>query len=326
MTAGTVLILGGTRFVGRHIAESLLAAGHRVSVLTRGRSRDELPGSVERIRGDRDEGAPGLAALKGRVWDACVDVSGYTARQVRASAEMLRGRVGRYVFISAVSVYGDPVERPVREGHARVAPAGEDVTEVVGEMYGRLKVTCENIVEEVHGERSALLRPQIVVGPHDRSGRYTYWVGRAAAGEVLGPGDGTDHVQVIDARDLAGFVGNVIAAGLSGPYNLAGPRLTWAEFLRVLGAGRVVWVPAGIIRGAGVSEYELPLYRQERGPRSGLMEVSSARAIAAGLSLRDASVTARDVREWMRGREVASEQAEPLTRDQEAELMRLARG
>jgi 2'-hydroxyisoflavone reductase len=196
-------------------------------------------------------------------------------------------------------------------------------------MYGRLKVTCENIVEEVHGERSALLRPQIVVGPHDRSGRYTYWVGRAAvggAGEVLGPGDGTDHVQVIDARDVAGFVRRVIEAGLSGAYNLAGPRQTWAEFLRVLGAARVAWVPAGIIRGAGVSEYELPLYRLERGPRSGLMEVSSARAIGAGLSLTDAGVTAGDVREWMQGREVASEQAEPLTREREAELIRLARG
>src|SRR5262245_12596217 len=179
-----VLVLGGTRFVGRHIAEALLAGGHAVSVFTRGESPDALPAHVERLRGDRDQGTAGLAALEGRAWDACVDVSGYTARQVRASAEGLRARVGQYVFVSAVSVYGDPSpdERPVRETHPRRPPADESVTELDGDTYGRLKVTCENIVEEVYGAkggqeaRSAVLRPQIVVGPHDASGRYTYWV------------------------------------------------------------------------------------------------------------------------------------------------------
>jgi 2'-hydroxyisoflavone reductase len=296
------LILGGTRFVGRHIAEELVAAGHPVTVFNRGESADALPRVVERVRGDRDLGAAGLAALKGRAWDACVDVSGYTARQVRASAELLRGRVGRYVFISAVSVYGDPVDRPVREDHARVLAAGEGVTEVVGEMYGRLKVTCENIVEEVFGEGSAALRPQIVVGRHDESGRYMYWVERVerarASGErVVGPGDGNDHVQVIDARDVARFARIVIEEGLSGAFNLAGPRMLWGEFLRVLGAERVEWKSAAEIRASGVTEFELPLFREERGARSGLMDVSSARARAAGLVLTEPGETARWVRE-----------------------------
>src|SRR3954452_9562249 len=110
-----LLILGGTQFVGRHIVEALLAGGHSVSVLNRGRTRDDLPAHVERLRGDRDEGVSGLAALRGRTWDACVDVSGYTPRQVRPSAELLRASVGRYVFVSAVSVYGDPDRGPVRE-------------------------------------------------------------------------------------------------------------------------------------------------------------------------------------------------------------------
>jgi 2'-hydroxyisoflavone reductase len=130
----TVLILGGTQFVGRHIVEALLAGGHKVSILTRGKSPDELPTQVERLRGDRDAGVLGLEALMGRSWDACVDVSGYTPRQVRPSAERLCARVKRYAFVSAVSVYGDPVHRPVRETHPRMPPADEDVTEVDGKI------------------------------------------------------------------------------------------------------------------------------------------------------------------------------------------------
>ena len=114
---------------------------------------------MERLRGDRDEGELGLNALTGRSWDVCVDVSGYTPRQVRPSAERLRTSVKRYVFISAVSVYGDPSDRPVRETHPRMPPASEDVTEVEGEMYGRLKVTCENIVQQIYCNRSHILRP-----------------------------------------------------------------------------------------------------------------------------------------------------------------------
>jgi 2'-hydroxyisoflavone reductase len=317
-----ILILGGTQFVGRHIVESLLAAGHRVSILTRGKSPDELPVHVERLRGDRDEGASGVQALAARCWDACVDVSGYTPRQVRPSAEMLRESVKRYVFVSAVSVYGDPELRPVRETHHRMSPAAEDVTDVNADTYGPLKVTCENIVQEIYGDRCALLRPQIVAGPYDPLDRCSYWARRAMkGGEMLVPGDGSDHVQVIDARDLARFTRTVIENDLSGAFNLAGPRLTWAEFMRELGAKNVIWVPAGIIRSAGVSEFELPLFRQERGARSGLMDVCNERARAAGLVLTDPTVTVRDVQAWIKGRNLAP----ALSPERESELISIAR-
>ncbi|HEU4327529.1 MAG TPA: NAD-dependent epimerase/dehydratase family protein [Roseiflexaceae bacterium] len=317
-----ILILGGTQFIGRHIAEELLAAGHRVTTLTRGRTPDALPAAVERLRGDRDAGADGLAALAGRSWDACVDVSGYTPRQVRPSAAALRDRVERYVFVSAVSVYGDPQERPVRESHPRLPPAAEDVTEIDGATYGPLKVACEDIVREIYGERCALLRPQVVAGPHDQSGRYTYWVQRAAqGGEMLAPGDGTDHVQVIDVRDVARFTRTVIERGLAGGFNLAGPRLTWAEFLNTLGAERPVWVPADILQAAGLTFVELPLYRPERGPRSSLMDVSSELAQAAGLSVTDPALTAADTRTWLQGQQLPP----ALPPEREAELIRQAR-
>lgn len=297
-----VLILGGTQFLGRHIAETLLAAGHAVSVLNRGVSPDRLPPQVERLRGDRDEGPAGLQAVMGRTWDACVDVSGYTPRQVRGSAEALRANVKRYVFVSAVSVYGDPQDCPVRETHQRLPPAGEHVTEVNGETYGALKVACENIVQQVYGDRATCLRPQVIAGPHDPSERYTWWVQRSdQGGEMLAPGDGSDHLQVIDVRDVARFVATVIERDLDGTFNLAGPRFTWARFITMLAAQNIVWVDATTLLAAELSFNELPLFRPERGPRSGLMHVNSDHAQAAGLRLTEPEVTLRDVRESFRG-------------------------
>ncbi|MDQ3397125.1 MAG: NAD-dependent epimerase/dehydratase family protein, partial [Deinococcota bacterium] len=247
-----ILILGGTQFVGRHIVEAFLKAGHQVSTLTRGKSKDSLPAQVERLHGDRNEGTEGLKALEGRSWDACVDVSGYTPRQVRASAEGLRDRVGRYVFISTVSVYKEPGRHPVRETDPLLFPAAEDITEVNGETYGPLKVTCETIVQEVYRDRCTILRPQIVAGPFDPTGRYSYWLTRVSrGGEMLAPGDGSDHVQVIDARDLARFTVRVIEEDHAGVFNLAGPRLTWAEFMKVLGAGSPFWVSSERLAEAG---------------------------------------------------------------------------
>jgi 2'-hydroxyisoflavone reductase len=138
---------------------------------------------------------------------------------------------------------------------------------------------------------------------------------------MLAPGDGCDHVQVIDARDVARFTCIVVERGLGGAFNLAGPRLTWEAFLRVLGAENVVWVSAETLHSAGVTEFELPLYREERGPRSGLMDVSSERAQAAGLTLTDPAITARDTRAWVQ----QSKLPPALSAERENELIVLAR-
>jgi len=317
-----VIVLGGTQFVGRHIVEAMVEAGHSVSILNRGKSKDELPVQVERLRGNRDQGAAGLHALTGRVWDVCVDVSGFTARQVRASAEKLRSSVGHYVYVSAVSVYGDPLCGPVRETQPRLAPAGEDVIEVNGDTYGPLKVTCENIVQEIFANRCVLLRPQIVAGPHDPFDRFSYWVRRVTqGGEMLAPGDGSDYVQFIDAGDVAQFTRIVSENALDGSFNLAGRRLTWTEFLTVLGAQKLVWVSADIIKAAGVTEFELPLYRPAGGPRSSLMHVSNERATDAGLTLTELNSTANEVRKWLSRKDLAP----ALSREREAEMIRISR-
>lgn len=311
-----ILILGGTQFIGRHIVDALLSGGHSVSVLTRGKTPDALPPQVERLRGDRNDGAEGLGALKGRAWDACVDVSGYTPRQVRPSAEALNGIVDRYVFISTGSVYGDAKKRPVAEENPTMTPAAEDVTVIDGDTYGPLKVTCENIVRDIYGDKATILRPQIVAGPHDPSGRFTYWAKRASlGGAMLAPGDGTDHVQVIDGRDLARFTRKALEEAIAGTFNMAGHRVTWKEFMATLGAKDPVWVPREVLEG--VDSSELPLYRPEHGTYAGLMDVENAKARAAGLKLSSLAVTVKDTRDWLSGVDCPL----ALSPEREAELL-----
>ncbi len=318
-----VLVLGGTRFVGRHIVEALCTGGHRVSVFTRGQSPDALPEQVERLHGDRSEGAAGLAALDGRRWDACVDVSGYTPLQVRASAERLRDSVGRYVFISTVSTYASLAAPPILESHPLHAEADEALTQVTNVSYGPLKVTCERILREVYGDRATMLRPQIVAGPFDPTGRHTYWVQRAMrGGEVLVPGDGTDHVQVVDARDVARFVVTIVEHDTPGTFNLAGPRLTWAAFVEALGISSPVWVQADMIKAAGLTFADLPLYVPDGSESAGAMDVDHAAATAAGLTHTDAAVTIADTRAWLR----AHPMTPVLTADREADVIAMSRG
>ncbi len=320
-----ILILGGSHLIGRHIAETLHREGNSVTVFNRGISPDGLPPAIERLRGDRDEGIRGLAALEGRSWDACVDVSGYTAVQVRSSAEKLRPLAARYIYISAVKAYGNPVSHPVYETHQLMQAANEDVTELDDDTYGALKVRCENIVRETYPDSFTILRPQVATGPYDISGRYSYWLARAKTGtRMLAPGDGSDHLQVIDARDIARFVSALLENSGSGIFNLAGPRFTWAEFMRLIGAKDIVWVPAELIKREGLTFPELPLYRPENEPHGplgspGLMDVNSDLAQKAGLSLTAPKDTVSAMREWMAGREFPL----MLSAEKETRLIRL---
>jgi 2'-hydroxyisoflavone reductase len=317
-----ILVLGGTRFIGRHIVEACLAQGHHVGVFARGTSPDLLPGAVERLRGDRNDGVAGLAALSGREWDACIDVSGYTPAQVRPSAEQLRDRAGRYLFISTVSVYDQSSSGPVVETNALLTEAAESGVEVTNATYGPLKVTCERIVRTTYGERATILRPQIVAGPYDPTGRHTYWVQRAMQpGEVAAPGTGADHVQVVDARDIARFAVSVIQGGISGIFNMAGPRLTWASFMHALGVSNPVWIPMDAIRAAGVTVSELPLFIEDGSSYGGVMHVSAARAEAAGFTASAPALTIAETRAWLRESPVNA----LLSPEREFELLAAAR-
>ena len=318
-----VLVLGGTGFVGRHVVAALLQRGHAVSTLARGTSPDPLSAAVERLHGDRDAGPAGLAALGGRSWDACIDISAYTPQQLKPSLAQLAGRVGRYVFVSAVSVYREPAPRPVTETAPRLAPADAAVSVVDASSYGALKVACENLVWQHLGARATVLRPQVIVGPHDPSGRLSFWLHRASlAAQMLAPGDGSDHLQFIDVRDVARFAVLLVEHGRAGAFNLAGPRLTWASFIDLIGAVQPVWVAAELLQAAGLGFVELPLFRRDRGPRSALMDVSNAAACAAGLTLTDVAASVRDARAANGDAPLA---AGTLSAAAEAELIRRAR-
>jgi 2'-hydroxyisoflavone reductase len=301
-----ILVLGGTQFIGRHIVAALLDADHAVTVFNRGTSADALPAAVERRRGDRDLGAAGLESLRAGRWDACIDVSGYTPRQVGASVALLQSQVDRYVYISAVSVYGDPQSRPVTEAYARIEPAAHDVIEVNGETYGALKVACEDLVLAAFATRAVVLRPQIVAGPFDPSGRIEDWIHRARHSmPMLAPGDGSDHLQVIDVRDVAAFIVRLMAQGTTGTFNLAGERRRWDEFIGMLAPRSVCWVPAGLLRQAKLTFLELALFREEHGPRSALMAVDNRRALDAGLAVRPLQQTLADTASWLAQRGTA---------------------
>src|SRR5918997_2909258 len=261
-----VLVLGGTVFVGRHIVAEALARGHDVTLFNRGRTHPELFEGVEELRGDRERGD--LAALAGRSWDAVVDTSGYVPRVVRASAELLAGSAAQYTFVSTGSVYADFSRPGIGEG-SPVATVDDETTEDVGQHYGALKALCERAAEAALPGRVLSVRAGIIVGPHDPTGRFTYWVHRVArGGEVLAPEPRDQRVQVIDARDLAAWILDAAERGLAGVFNAAGPAtpLTMETLLEEIRASsgsdsRLVWVGEDALLADGMEPArDLPLW------------------------------------------------------------------
>lgn len=323
-----LLILGGTQFVGKHIVLAALDRGHDVTIFTRGKGRDDLPETVERLRGDRDGD---LSALDGRTWDACIDVSGYVPRVVRASAEKLRGAVSFYAFISTVSVYADFSEAPITEDSPLIDLPDKTVEQITGETYGGLKVLCEQVVQDVYGDRCSLVRPDIVAGAFDPTDRFTYWVERlannaASGAPVLAPGDGSDLIQFVDARDLAAFTLRTVEEGISGAFNACGDALRFDDFLTraasALGVTpNLVWKDVRFLQQHEVTWNDLPMFVPRQSEQRGLMDTSNERAKAAGFTPRAVEDTVRNVHGWTVTRENAERRA-GMNAEREQELLR----
>ncbi|HNO32413.1 MAG TPA: SDR family oxidoreductase, partial [Anaerolineales bacterium] len=216
-----ILIIGGTRFLGRHIVNSARAHGHEVTLFNRGETNPNLYQNVKKIRGDR---ASDMDQISGQ-WDAVIDTCGYVPRIVKSSAEALKDKVSHYVFISSISVYESFGKIGIKESDPVGKLNNEAVEEITGETYGPLKALCEKEVQDVYGINSLIIRPGLIVGPHDPTDRFTYWPMRVKrGGEVLAPQSPDVPVQIIDARDLADFIINLLHNDVCGTFNATGPE------------------------------------------------------------------------------------------------------
>src|SRR6187431_3436201 len=214
-----LLVLGGTKFLGRAAVEAALARGHEVTLFNRGETSPELFPEAEKLGGDRGQD---LSALEDRTWDAVIDPSGYVPHVVRSAAEALADSAGHYLFISSVSVYGDFSEPRNEDSPLEELADDKPADRLLDDYsnYGALKALCERAVEETLPDRHALVRPGLIVGPHDPTGRFTYWPHRIArGGEVLVPGPAWRQVQFVDVRDLAEWMVTAAETGLHGAFN-----------------------------------------------------------------------------------------------------------
>lgn len=316
-----LLILGGTRFIGLHMTELAIRRGHLVTFFNRGRTNTERFPEIERLRGDRNGD---LGALAGRKWDAVIDNSGYTPRQVRDAAQLLEPNVGRYLFISSVSVYAD-FARANDENSPLGKLEDESVEKVDGATYGPLKALSEQAASKVFGVgRTTVLRPGLIVGPDDNTDRFTYWPARAArGGRFIAPGSPSDPLQVIDVRDLARFALRTIEKRTGGTFNVISPpgKFSMGEVVsesmaaardlaQPLSQPEPVWLTAAELAARKIAPWsDMPAWAPASDGNEGFATTRVARALAAGLVIRPLRETVRATLRWHLSRPPAERDA-----------------
>ncbi|MFD7454561.1 NAD-dependent epimerase/dehydratase family protein [Kitasatospora sp. NPDC059827] len=295
-----ILIMGGTRFVGLHFARAALAAGHDVTVLHRGRSGAHLLPEATHLIADRDAD---LTALRGLSWDATVDVSAYYPRQVRQLATALDpGAAGHYLLVSSMAVYDTPAAPGFAEDSPLLPADGPEPEEITPATYGMLKVQCERAAVERFGPDSLLVRPTYVIGPQDYTHRFDHWVQRIArGGEVLAPGRPDAPLQVVDARDLADWMLDLLTKGATGAYHAATPPpFTMGDLLDAIASAvapagtTLTWTDDDFLRTSGIQDRALPLWHSDP-LRRAANTADPAAALGTGLRLRPVADTARDI-------------------------------
>ena len=330
-----LLILGGTVFLGRHLVDAARAQGHAVTLFNRGTHAD-VHQDVEQLHGDR---RGDLSILAGRTWDAVIDTSGYVPWEVEASCRALRESMAHYTFVSSISVYpefGHPdydestPTRVLDDAALARARAADGDRAVVLELYGELKAACEHAATTALPGRVLVVRPGLIVGPHDPSDRFTWWVRRIAdGGEVLAPGASDGPVQLIDVRDLAEWIVRMVGQRVTGVFQATGPErpLTMAEVLEACRAAtaseaRLTWVDEPFLLESSVGPWmEMPLWIPASDPEHRAMcRADVSRARRAGLAFRPISETVRDTLAWDRARGTPPMKA-GLTREREQELL-----
>ncbi|MDQ2919650.1 MAG: NAD-dependent epimerase/dehydratase family protein [Verrucomicrobiota bacterium] len=332
-----ILILGGTGFTGPFQVKYALSRGHKVTVFNRGKSHPgELPEGVEQLIGDRNGQ---LDALKNRKWDVVIDNPTSVPVWVRDAAQILKGNVDRYVFISTISVYSDN-SKPNDETGALAKYEGADAMKETRDtivasqfkLYGPLKALSEQEAEKWFPKKTLVIRPGLIVGPNDQTDRFTYWPVRIdRGGEVLAPGDPKDPVQFIDARDLAEWTIRMVEKGATGIYNATGPakELGVGEMLggiktALKSNAKFTWADANFLEAQKVSPWsDMPVWVPAQGEEGGLARTNIKKALADGLTFRPLDVTARDTLAWFKA-QPAERQAKlkaGLTPEREKEVL-----
>lgn len=331
----TILVLGGTNFLGPAIVEAALARGHRLTLFNRGRTNPHLFPDVEKLQGNRRrpmrEGMPAqdLSALEGRRWDAVVDTSGYFTGEVEDMARLLADAVAHYTFVSSLSVYPELglTNTPIDEETPVGTLEDKYTTQMTEQSYGPLKAYCEAAVEAALPGKALRVRPGYIVGPRDNSDRFTYWPKRLVrGGEILAPGARDAEQQLIDVRDLGAWIVHAIEQRTVGVFNAVGykGRISTQELLHT-GKGTLndecsfTWVDDAFLEENGVTSWgEMPAWI----PEKGLNHASNTKAIAAGMTFRPIAETIRDTWEWMKAQPPSERPARAgMTAEREAELL-----
>ena len=330
-----LLVLGGTSFLGRTVVEQALERGDAVTIVHRGvTGRRLFDGQVERVLADREGG---LGPLAGRAFDAVVDTSGYLPDVVAHALDVLGGGVDRYVFVSTGNVYADHSLPGTREDAPTIAFSDDLVDEA---RYGGGKAACEALVRSAFADRCLIARSGLIVGPHDPTGRFSWWVERIArGGRTLAPEPRTQRAQLIDVRDLAAFLLAGADGRVQGTFNVTGPEgeidlETVLEAIRgeLSPASELVWIAESELIAAGVEPWsELPLWIAPGTDPSfaAFLAMDTSRALAAGLALRPLGETVRDLHAWLgAGNPLVSEgrAAVGLSAVREAELLAASAG
>jgi 2'-hydroxyisoflavone reductase len=300
----TLLILGGTGFIGPHLTQEAQRLNWKVTHFNRGkRAADGVPG-VETLNGDR-KGQ--LDSLKGRTWDVVIDDTGYIPKYVKMSAELLAPNVGYCLFISSISAYAS-FAKPNDEESPTGKLSDPNVEEITGETYGPMKALCEQYSAEAFKGRISIVRPGYIVGPLDGTDRFTYWPVRASkGGEMLAPGTPHDPVQIIDVRDLSAWMMKLVEARTNGYFNAVSPPgaftigdLVTASLRASPKAGtKVTWVPEDFLAAHWkAEELDLPPWSPMKGDSAGASLTSMKPAAKTGLRSRPLQETVRDTLAW----------------------------
>ncbi|MFN8529349.1 MAG: NAD-dependent epimerase/dehydratase family protein [Anaerolineae bacterium] len=321
-----ILVIGGTRFVGRHFVEAARAKGHTITLFNRGKSGADVFPDVETIQGDRDNPAD-LEKLRDRKFDAVLDTCAYIPRHVRMLTDVIKGNTPHYVFISTVSVYTDPVAAGSDERAPVQKLDDPTVEQVTGETYGGLKVLCEEAARHSGISKVLIIRPGMIVGPYDPTDRFTYWVDRVArGGDVLVPGDSARRVQFIDARDLGEWTTLTIEQGETGIMNAVNPSggVSWGDWLSSMAVTfdasvHFTVVTDEFLNEKGVTGGDMPFWVPA--PHDGVLCVSNTEAVQYGLGNRSIADIARDTLAWSRTRGADYVWKAGLSSPREAELL-----